>query len=35
MCKEAVNAFLPTLKIVPDSFVTNEMLEKLDFLVMI
>ena len=30
MCDKAVNAFLPTLRFVPDRFVTYKMLEKLD-----
>ena len=30
MCDKAVDDFLPALKFVPDWFVTNKMLEKLD-----
>ena len=30
MCDKAVDAFLPKLKFVPDWFVTNKTLEKLD-----
>ena len=30
MCDKAAYAFLPPLKFVPDCFVTNNMLEKLD-----
>ena len=30
LCDKAVDAFLPALKFVPDCFVTNKMLEKLD-----
>ena len=30
MCDEAIDAFLRALKFVPEWFVTNEMLEKLD-----
>ena len=30
MCDEAIDAFLQALKFVPDWFVTNEMLQKLD-----
>ena len=30
MYDKAVDAFLPTLKFVPLSFITNKMLEKLD-----
>ena len=32
MCDKAAYAFLPTLKFVPDCFVTNNMFEKLDML---
>ena len=30
MCDKDVNVFLPTLRFVPDWFVSYEMLEKLD-----
>ena len=30
MCDKAVNVFLPTLRFVPDWFVSYKMLEKLD-----
>ena len=30
MCEKFVQAFLPVSKFVPDLFVTNKMLEKLD-----
>ena len=30
MCNKAVDAFIPTLELVPDWFVTNKMLEKID-----
>ena len=30
VCDKAVDAFLPILKFVPDWFVTNKLLEKLD-----
>ena len=30
MCCKAVDAFLPTLKFVPDWFVTSKMIKKLD-----
>ena len=30
ICDKAVDACLPTLKVVPDWFVTNEMYEKRD-----
>ena len=33
MCDKTVNAYLPVLKFVPDWFVTNEMLETLDYCV--
>ena len=30
MCDKAVDEFLPALKFVPDWFITNKMLEKLN-----
>ena len=30
ICDKAVNGFLPTLKFVPDWFVTSNMIKKLD-----
>lgn len=30
MCNKAVDTFLPALKFIPDCFVTNKMIEKLD-----
>ena len=33
MCDKTVDASLPELKFVPDWFVTNKMLEKLDYVV--
>ena len=30
VCDKAVDDFLPTLKFVPDSFVTNKMIKKFD-----